>query len=161
MTRRVGLDLDNTIIDYTIPLKKALDLHGYTIGSSLAGVESKENAKQVVLDCDGDEGWQRVQGWIYSTGIDAAEAFPGVHEFLVRCSLAGDEVHIVSHKTEYGHFDTSGRSLRDAAMSWLGNNGIVGDESWQVAPSHVHFESTQEDKVARITTLGNSVYVDD
>jgi len=159
--RRVGLDLDNTIIDYTIPLNAALDLHGYVASAPLEGVLSKEIAKQVVLERDGDEGWQRVQGWIYSTGIDSAEAFPGVHEFLVRCSIAGDEVHIVSHKTEFGHFDTSGRSLRDAAMSWLVANDVVGDEPWQVAPSRVYFESTQDDKITRIIALGISVYVDD
>lgn len=161
MSRRVGLDLDNTIIDYAVPLKAALDLHGYIAFTSLEEVQSKANAKQVVLDRDGDEGWQRVQGWIYSTGIDAAEAFPGVHEFLVRCFIAGDEVHIVSHKTEFGHFDTSGRSLRDVAMSWLVSNDVVGDEPWQVAPSRVHFESTQDDKITRIVALGISVYVDD
>jgi len=161
MTRRIGLDLDHTIIDYALPLAAALEREGVAVAPGTGGVPSKQDAKRALLDRDGDEGWQRVQGWIYSTGIELAEAFPGVHEFLVRCAVAGDEVHIVSHKTEHGHFDASRRSLRDAATSWLLANGVVGDEPWQVAPAHVHFEPTQDAKVARIASLGVSCFVDD
>lgn len=161
MTRRIGVDLDNTIIDYALPLAAALEREGLTAAPRPDRTPSKQDAKRAVLDRDGDEGWQRVQGWIYSTGIELAEAFPGVHEFLVRCATAGDEVHIVSHKTEYGHFDASGRSLRDAATSWLRANGVVGDEPWQVAPGRVHYEPTQDAKVDRIASLGIAVYVDD
>jgi len=161
MTRRIGLDLDNTIIDYALPLAAALEREGMAVASRPDRAPTKQDAKRAVLDRHGDEGWQRVQGWIYSTGIELAEAFPGVHEFLVRSAVAGDEVHIVSHKTEHGHFDASGRSLRDAATSWLRANGVVGDEPWQIAPGRVHYEATQDAKVARIASLGVAVYVDD
>lgn len=161
MTRRIGLDLDNTIIDYALPLAAALEREGVAVAPHPGRATSKQDAKRAVLDRHGDEGWQRVQGWIYSTGIELAEAFPGVHEFLVRCAVAGDEVHIVSHKTEHGHFDASGRSLRDAATSWLRAHGVVGDEPWQVAPGHVHYEPTQDAKVGRIASLGTACYVDD
>lgn len=161
MTRRIGLDLDNTIIDYAVPLAEALARHGLARGTSSDQAPSKQEAKRAVLERDGDEGWQRVQGWIYSTGIDRAEAFPGVHEFLVRCAIAGDEVHIVSHKTERGHHHEDGRSLRDAATAWLTTNGVVGEEAWQVRPDRVHFEPTQEGKVARIASLGLDAFVDD
>jgi hypothetical protein len=161
MTRRIGLDLDNTIIDYALPLAAALEREGVDVAPHPDRAPSKQDAKRAVLDRNGDEGWQRVQGWIYSTGIELAEAFPGVHEFLVRCAAAGDEVHIVSHKTERGHFDASGRSLRDAATSWLRAHGVVGEEPWQVALDHVHYEPTQDAKVAHIASLGVAVYVDD
>ena len=161
MTRRIGLDLDNTIIDYALPLAEALRRGGVAPGEAGGTAPSKEEAKRAVLGRDGDEGWQRIQGWIYSTGIDLAEPFPGVHEFLVRCASVGDEVHIVSHKTERGHFDRSGRSLRDAATAWLRANGVVGDGAWQVRPDRVHYEPTQDGKVARIAALGLDAFVDD
>jgi len=161
MTRRIGLDLDNTIIDYALPLAEALRREGFAPGATGGTTPSKQDAKRAVLGRDGDEGWQRIQGWIYSTGIDLAEPFPGVHEFLVRCATAGDEVHIVSHKTEHGHFDRSGRSLRDAATAWLRASGVVGDGTWQVRPERVHYEPTQDDKVARIAALGLDAFVDD
>ncbi|MBU6202301.1 MAG: hypothetical protein KJS90_09970 [Acidobacteria bacterium] len=119
MTRRIGLDLDHTIIDYALPLAAALEREGVAVAPGTGGVTSKQEAKRALLDRDGDEGWQRAQGWIYSAGIELAEAFPGVHEFLVRCAVAGDEVHIVSHKTEHGHFDASRRSLRSRCCRWF------------------------------------------
>lgn len=116
---------------------------------------------QLLAAPGGEETWQRVQGLAYGRHVDEAVPHEGVLEFVARARLAGHELHVVSHKTEFGHHDETRTPLREAAMRWLAARGIVGDGAAQIPPSHVRFAATREEKVAAIAAIGVDAFVDD
>jgi len=156
--QRIGIDLDNTIICYENAFATAasqLKLFSYTWSGQ------KNDLKKALLSRpEGQRLWQMVQGRVYGTGIADAELFPGVERFLRRCKYLGKEVFIVSHKTEFGHFDSSGVSLREAALSWLEDKQFFG-LTFELDRNHVFFADTRSDKVARIAELKLDVFIDD
>src|SRR5712692_4361339 len=100
---RIGIDFDNTLIDYDGVFVAAARERGF-IGPEATGT------KRAVRDAirllpDGELTWQRLQGHVYGAGIGGAVPFAGAGDFLRRCAERGAGVFIVSHKTRYGHFD--------------------------------------------------------
>ena len=85
---------------------------------------------------------------------------PGVEACLRRCRTEGCMVAVVSHKTEYGHFDPDRVNLRNAALNWMAAQGLLdGDRG--VARADVYFESTRAEKVKRIAALSLTHFIDD
>ncbi len=156
---RIGLDFDNTIICYDEVFAAAAAARG------LLPPEFR-GAKQAVRDAirhgpDGEQIWQRLQGFVYGAGIAGARPFPGVAEFLRRARAARARVMIVSHKTEHGHFDPARVNLRTAAMDWMRGQGFFDAEGFALDPSEIHFAGTRGEKLARIAALRCDVFVDD
>ena len=90
-----------------------------------------------------------------------AELFPDVTNFLLRAKQRGDEVFIVSHKTEYGHYDTEKILLREEAMRWLEVKNFFGSEGLGIDRDHVFFANTRKEKVGKILSLQCDVFIDD
>ena len=114
---RIGIDLDNTLIDYTEAF-----LYGAQkfelIPENWSG--QKLDLKSFILShYKGDHVWERLQGKVYGQWIHKAKLYSGVYRFLWRCRLRGWKNIVISHKTEYGHFDSKKISLRKAAISFL------------------------------------------
>lgn len=155
---RIGIDFDNTIIAYDRVFCEAAKLGG-VIGADFVG------GKQAVRDLirllpEGEIIWQRLQGRVYGKGISGASLVPGVDAFLRRCRAEGCSVSIVSHKTEYGHYDPERVNLRDAARAWMTANGLVEGE-FGIPSSGVFFEGTRSEKLARIAALSCTHFIDD
>src|SRR6266568_929581 len=150
---RIGIDFDNTLIDYDGVFVAAARERGL-IGPEIAG--SKRAVRDAIrLLPDGELTWQRLQGYVYGAGIGGAVPFAGAAEFLRRCAAEGVELFIVSHKTRYGHFDPARVDLREAARRWLMAQGILAPEGG-IAADHVFFEDDRACKLARIAALGCS-----
>jgi hypothetical protein len=63
--------------------------------------------------------------------------------------------HVVSHKTEYAAIDKARTyNLREAAVKFMENQPLLQGAS-------VFFESTRQEKVARIERLGCDYFIDD
>jgi hypothetical protein len=157
--RRIGIDFDNTIISYQRAFLATARGSGL-LPNSFVGT------KQVIRDHirrlpDGEREWMRLQGVVYGKGIGDATLIDGVAEFLTRCRSAGGAVFIVSHKTEYGHFDTSGVNLRQAALGWMEKQSFFRKEGHGLATVDVFFESTRAEKLARIAALNCTHFIDD
>jgi hypothetical protein len=155
---RIGIDFDNTIIAYDQVFCAAAKLGGL-IGADFSG------GKQAVRDSirllpDGEQTWQRLQGQVYGKGISGATLIPGVDGFLRRCRAEGCSVSIVSHKTEYGHYDPERINLRDAARQWMTANGLVEGE-FGIPASNIFFEGSRSEKLARIAALSCTHFIDD
>jgi hypothetical protein len=155
---RIGIDFDNTIITYD-------DV--FLIAAKRCGLVDTEfsGSKQTVRDAirllpDGELAWQRLQGQVYGKGIADAKMVAGVETFLRRCRAEGCGVVIVSHKTEYGHFDLDRVNLRTAALDWMVGQGLF-DGDHGIALQDVHFESTRAEKLKRIATLTLTHFIDD
>ena len=154
----IGIDFDNTIIGYD-EVFCAEAKRGGLIGGDFVG------CKQAVRDAirllpEGELAWQRLQGRVYGKGIAGAVIMPGVEAFLRRCQAEGCAVSVVSHKTEFGHYDPDRVDLRRAARDWMAANGLVG-ETRALPHANVYFESTRAEKLERIGSLHLTHFIDD
>jgi hypothetical protein len=158
---KIGVDFDNTLIRYDEVFRDLAAERGW-IGKTSAA--SKDAVKKRLLSEDGhDRRWQALQAQAYGSKISKARAFPGFAEFLRAATLRGDEVFIVSHKSERSHFDPSVK-LRAAALGWLKNSRIIANghpDPRRIPADRVIFASTRDEKVAAIKRLGLDLFVDD
>jgi hypothetical protein len=156
---RIGLDFDNTIITYDAVFLAAARKWGL-VGANFTG------GKQAIRDTirllqDGELSWQKLQGQVYGKGLARAEMVEGVDAFLRRCRKNNVPAVIVSHKTEFGHHDPDRINLRDAARAWMAEHGFFQAAGYGIEPNAVYFESTRQDKIARIAEVGCTHFIDD
>lgn len=156
---RIGIDLDNTIACY--------DQTFYRVAVSMGLVKtdtpcSKTNIKSHILSFpEGEINWQRLQGQVYGKHMGSAAIFPGFLEFILLSRLRMNEVFIVSHKSEFGHFDESLVPLREEAMRWMQSNHFFDNDSFSFDVKDIFFESTREKKVCQIKELACTHFIDD
>jgi hypothetical protein len=161
---RIGIDFDNTLIDYDGVFVRAARERGL-IGPEATG--SKRAVRDAIRLLPGGElTWQRLQGYVYGAGIAGAVPFAGARDFLRRCAERSVELFIVSHKTRYGHFDPARIDLREAARQWLIAQGIMTEgifapEGAGIPADHVFFEDDRACKLARIAALRCTHFIDD
>ncbi len=159
MTLRIGIDFDNTLINYNEVFLLAAREHRL-VGAEFAGAK-REVRDAIRLLPDGELTWQRLQGQVYGARIGGAVPFPGVHDFLQRCRRRGLGVFIVSHKTRYGHFDPARTDLRAAALGWLAAQGFFDPDAAGLRADQVFFEDDRASKLARIAGLRCTHFIDD
>jgi hypothetical protein len=157
--RRIGIDFDNTIISYQQAFLDAARQRGL-LPENFTGTKQAVRDR-IRLSPDGEREWMRLQGFVYGKGVGNAVLIDGVAEFLRRCHKHGDMVSIVSHKTEFGHFDTSGVNLRQAALDWMKTQGFFRDDGYGLAVNNVYFEGTRAEKLGRIAALACTHFIDD
>jgi hypothetical protein len=155
---RIGIDFDNTLITYDAVFHAAAMRLGL-IGDGFKGGTKQSIRDHIRLLPDGEITWQRLQGHVYGKGIGEATMFAGVGEFLRRCRQSRLPVAIVSHKTEYGHYDPDRVNLRQAALSWMTAQGFFRD--FGMSAEDVFFESTRDAKLQRIAVLACTHFIDD
>jgi hypothetical protein len=156
---RIGVDFDNTMIRYDDVFRQAAEQRGL-LSPDFSG--SKQQIRDAIrCQPDGELKWQALQGYVYGKGIEGATLFPGVMDFLRRALALGDAVLIVSHKTEFGHFDPEKVNLREAAIRWMKGQGFFTEQGFSMSPGNVHFASSRSEKLGRIADLKCDIFVDD
>jgi hypothetical protein len=159
MTLRVGLDFDNTLAGYDDIFSQAAR-DGGLVPPDFSG--TKQDVRALCRARPGGETeWMRLQGRVYGALMPQARMIDGADAFLERCRAERVQVFIVSHKTEYGHFDDDKVNLRDAARSWMDAKGFFETDRFGLSPTDVFFEPDRKSKVARIAEIGCSHFVDD
>ena len=154
---RIGLDLDNTLISYDrlflqVAVERGLLPTGFT--------GSKRSVRDAVrLLSNGELAWRHLQAQVYGPAISGADAAVGALEFIRFARASGAELSIVSHKTTFSNLGTERVNLRDGAREWLRTSGMVGRDA--VPEERVYFEDTREEKIARITALRCTHFIDD
>jgi hypothetical protein len=157
---RIGIDFDNTIACYDQAFDEVAILMGLSEPGQLA--LSKVGTKaQILARPNGDVTWQRLQGKVYGKYMLLADVFPGFHEFLYLSKLRGYKVFVVSHKSEFGHFDEERIPLREQALVWLEHNEILHKNEFNLHRQDIFFETTREEKIHKICELGCTHFVDD
>jgi hypothetical protein len=156
---RIGIDFDNTMACYDQAFAEVAALMGFQSSHEVA---TKIKVKQSIQNSpDGELLWQRLQGKVYGKHMLLAKVFAGVHEFICLAKMRGHEVFVVSHKSEFGHFDAEQISLRGQAMLWLEQNNFFHTNQLHLKKENVFFESTREDKIQRIQDLACTHFIDD
>lgn len=156
----IGLDFDNTIVEYT-PLFRSL-----AIEKGWLETTSPAQSKKDVRDCvrllpDGEMKWRDLQAAIYGPRILEATPFEGVLDFIAARVREGHEIRVVSHKTEYAANDfDKACSLREMALKWFESNELFSEE-YGLSREKVFFADTRQEKVAKIAELGCVLFVDD
>jgi hypothetical protein len=152
MPKHIGIDLDNTIIDYAPSYKKL----GREIG--LTDEFCNRASLRDKIRSVNDEAWQKYQSEIYTDGLLSALPADGLIEFLELSLKKGIDISIVSHKTSFTGKKYGGRDLIGPAQNWLKTNGIVPD---LISESDIFFCSSRISKIEKITELGCDVFIDD
>lgn len=155
----VGVDFDNTLVDYTQVINEMasqLDFVSYTC------TKTKSQIRDLIrLLPDGEVKWQRLQAELYGTEISRAVPSSGVRAFLIDCKNMGAKTYIVSHKTRFASQDNSNVDLRGAALTWLKKNHFFVEEETGINDSMVFFEDSRLEKLRRIRSLEITHFIDD
>jgi hypothetical protein len=101
-----------------------------------------------------------MQGEVYGVRINEARPFDGMLETLGSLKEASVEMCIVSHKTRTPYLGPN-YDLHQAARDWLTKHGFFDEQGLSWGKKHVFFESTKEEKVRQILSLGCTHYIDD
>src|SRR5580658_95916 len=153
---RIGIDLDNTIIDYAALLHSIATERGWLDERTPA---SKSAVRKSLVEADGNDWrWQRLQADAYGTHVARATVFEGAFEFVDAARRCGHEICILSHKTRTSQLDPS-IELRPGALAWLEEAGFLGPD--RVPREAVYFFDTRDEKVRAVGALGCDWIVDD
>jgi hypothetical protein len=153
---RIGLDFDNTIVRYDEVFHDAAVDWDLIPGNIPV---SKLAVRNYLRRLGKDLAWTELQGYVYGLRMCDASVYPGVIEFIRSARMGGAELFIVSHKTRYP-FVGPRYNLHDAAAKWIAEE--LSDRSFSFIDSdHVFFESTKEEKIARIASCACDYFIDD
>jgi hypothetical protein len=150
---RIGIDLDNTIINYERAFANAAAALGLTRTGGAGKTELRDRIRE--LDA-GEEQWMRVQAHVYGPAIDEAVPYDGVEAFFERANACGVLLVVVSHKSEFAAAAPNGTNLRTAAQAWLEARGFV-----HAGVPQIFYESTRREKCERIASTGCTIFIDD
>jgi hypothetical protein len=155
----VGVDFDNTIVTYDEVLGRIAQERALVLSEA---VQTKKEIRDHIRRLpEGESEWQKCQALIYGSRIGEARLIEGVREFFQRCAKQGVRTYVVSHKTEFSRFDTTGTDLRNAALGWMSANGFFEAEGLGLRRDEVIFTATRAEKVRRIAELECTHFIDD
>ena len=147
----IGLDLDNTLVDYSMAVKK------YSTKYLEKELEDIDEIRDFFRQSRNDLGWQKAQSWIYTSGMKYASVAPGTKEMFAEFSRLGLPFFAVSHKTSRTPMESGFLDLRGPAEHWIRENlELIGLEL-----SMIFFEVSRQAKIRRIMLLELSHFVDD
>ena len=157
---KIGIDFDNTIASYDT-LFHEVALRENFISRRWSGCGKTELRNYLRTQPDGEKRWMKLQGLVYGKYMHLAKLMPNVANFLLSCNVRNHELFIVSHKTEYGHYDPEQISLRKKALKWMDANRFFDLEYFGIDKRNVFFADTREEKVEKVAHLKCNWFIDD
>ena len=153
----LGLDFDNTLVQYD-KLFHQLALEKGLIKSSVP--VNKTAIRDHLRSQDKDEQFTFLQGEVYGLRILEAEPVEGILDILAYLHQHSVPMVLVSHKTRTPYKGPK-YDLRKAALNWLKKYNFFGESFLDWDLSNVYFEDTKPSKIARISALKCTHYLDD
>lgn len=148
---KIGIDFDNTIVNYDAIFYKVAEEKGL-ITKKIP--ENKYSVKQLIINNGKEKLWTEIQGYVYGKRMIEAKPYPYFLEFLSEAKKNKIEVKIVSHKTTFPFIGPK-YNLRKSALEWINNYLKEFDLK------NVYFEDTKIDKISRISKLNFNYFIDD
>jgi hypothetical protein len=147
---RIGIDFDNTIACYDgVFHRAALERGIIPADLPLDKTSVRDHLRAAGREAD----WTELQGVVYGPRIGLAAPFSGVAAFFGCCAVRGIETLVISHRTRVPYLGEA-HDLHRAAREWLGAQALL-------PASRIYFETSREEKLARIAGLRCSHFVDD
>ncbi len=154
----IGIDLDNTIISYT----KSLQICVNQLYPDLTlNHYEKGYVKEYIVATLGEHSWMKLQGQLYTLGLKFALPFCGALNVMKQLHRSNHTLYIISHKTQFGHFDSSYTDLRVAAIAWLTSHGFLETAKTGLSVENVFFCDTHQEKINKINVLQCQIFIDD
>ena len=152
---RIGLDLDNTLINYSKSYPAIIkDLNSKT------KLKKRSEIKQYLKSLDDTNvefEWRKFQSYLYTKGLEYA--YPSFSiKLLLRILNKSHDVFIVSHKTEFTSVEFGKQDLRMISTQWMKHHKLVPE---YLALHNIHYCNSQEDKIFKINSLNLDVFIDD
>ncbi|MCD8554284.1 hypothetical protein [Seleniivibrio sp.] len=151
---KIGLDFDNTIVNYDNAFCRCAEEEGLLSGVQAA---KKDDVKRLLIDSGREESWTRLQGLVYGARMEYAVLNKGFGDFISTAKELGAELFIVSHKTRYPYLGEK-YDLHEAAWGYI-NKNIVS--KGLVRKENIFFRLTKEEKIQKIAELKCSMFIDD
>ena len=153
----IGIDFDNTIVRYDDLFARLALEAGYLDAVPAGGKTAVRDAVRLHRD---DMAWQLMQAEAYGERMAEAEMMPGFLGFVGSARRLGVPLVVVSHKSVFSNA-APGPNLRYAALSWMRANGFFDPGGLGFSVDDIYFEGTRVEKVARISELGCTHFIDD
>jgi hypothetical protein len=145
---KIGIDLDNTIINYQNSFKKFLkekNIDSKSIDKKKIKFISNSNSKI--------KNWTQTQEEIYGKYIFFAKPFKYFKDFEKFALKNKIKLFIVSHKTKFSQFSQK-YNLHLQSNKWIENN--IRKEIYKI-----YYVRTVNQKVKKITDLNPAYFIDD
>lgn len=147
MNLTVGIDLDNTVINFDRLIEKIAREKGYLGDKKIRG---KKNIRDFLRSLpSGEEKWREIQKLIYDSRLAEAQLNTGVLSFIKKYSNLG-KVYIISHKSP---------DLRQQAVNFLRQKGILSEKL--ISKDQFFTENSRQAKIERIRKLQITYFIDD
>jgi hypothetical protein len=146
--KRIGIDLDNTIINYNnsfIQYLKEKKIYLKRIDKDKIKKISNDNPKII--------NWTHVQEKIYGKYIKYAKPFSYYKKFEKFALKNNFKLFIISHKTKYSEYSKR-FNLHEKSKEWLKKNIKIDNYK-------IFFHNNINDKIKRISSLKLDYYIDD
>jgi hypothetical protein len=152
---RIGIDLDNTLINYSKSYPAIIKELNYK-----TKLKKRSEIKQYLKslgDTNIEFEWRKFQSYLYTKGLEYA--YPSFSiKLLLRILNKSHDVFIVSHKTEFTSVEFGKRDLRLISMQWMKHHKLVPE---YLDLHNIHYCNSQEDKISKINSLNLDVFIDD
>lgn len=156
MNLRIGIDFDNTIVNYDSTFRKIAS-QNKLIAKNWNG--NKQQLRKEIIRKRNVEEWKKLQGLVYGRYINLAKLNEGVENFLLKSKLLKTKIFIVSHKTIHGHYDKKKILLRKVAINWIRKKNFFKKKF--VDKKNIYFEKSIDNKIKRINSLKLNFFIDD
>tara|TARA_B110000285_G_scaffold226007_1_gene285071 strand:+ start:293 stop:880 length:588 start_codon:yes stop_codon:yes gene_type:complete len=145
---KIGIDLDNTIINYHNSFKKYLRERRILLKNI-----NKEKVKFIANNNSKIKNWTEAQEEIYGKYIVFAKLFKFFEEFEKFALNKNMKLYIVSHKTKYSQFSKK-YNLHTQSNKWIKKN-IIKDKY------QIFYVNTINEKIKQIAKIKPNYFIDD
>ena len=152
----IGIDFDNTIACHEDSFRNLALSKGFLPEGDENPKETlkrgflRQNATNVL--------WTEAQAEVYGKRLSSAKVFDGFPSFLSKAVSLDHKVLVISHRTIYPALGGC-MDLHDAAIAWLLENSLTSPKG--ILRENCFFETTLEEKVARIGIENCDLFIDD
>ena len=145
---KIGIDLDNTIINYQNSFKKFLKSKNINFNSI-----NKKKIKFIANNSTKIKSWTHAQEEIYGKYIVFAKPFKFFKDFEKFALKNNIKLFIVSHKTKFSQFSKK-YNLHSQSNKWLKNN--IYKKMYKI-----YYVKTVNQKIKKIANLNPDYFIDD
>ncbi len=145
---KIGIDLDNTIINYERSFKKFLSERNIFLKKI-----NKIKIKQLIKKNSKIENWTEAQEKIYGYYIKYANLFKNYRDFEKFAIKNNCKLYIISHKTKLSQYSKK-YNLRYSSNKWLKKN--IKKDKYKI-----FYANTINQKIKLISKIQPNYYIDD
>jgi hypothetical protein len=157
MTATIGIDLDNTIVDYAGVFYTSAIRQGL-VPSTIS--RDKTAIRNYLRVTGKEDAWTELQGSVYGPSMCDADLFPGVAEFFKTARGHAVTMYIISHRTRYPYKGLP-HDLHQSAFEWLEKKGFFEPSGFALNKDHVLLCESTADKLRAIVQKQCTYFIDD